>query len=94
MRGVMGTKVTEIAQIQRPGNTIRDSSAQIHPSGLELCAPGKPMRGLQQEGFKGRSQWLASQSFENLSIFHHGHNGVAKVGSCHNTVARRQAGKL
>ena len=74
---------------------MRELSAQIHPSRLELCAPGKPMRGLQQEGLEQRSQWLASQSFENLGIFHHGHNGVAKVKFCHNGVARgRQAGKL
>ena len=81
----MGTNVTEVAQIQRPGNTMRELSAQIHPSGLELCAPGKPMRVLQQDGLEQRSQWLASRSFENLGIFHHGHKGVA---------TRRRAGKL
>ena len=91
----METNVAEVAQIQRPGNTMRELSAQIHPSGLKLCAPGKPMRGLQQEGLEQRSEWLSSQSFQTLGIFHHGHNGLAKVKSCHNSVARRrQAGNL
>ena len=44
-------------------------------------------------GLEWRSQWLASRSFENLGIFHHGHNGVAKVKSCHNDVACQEGDK-